>query len=195
MDIRITKTKRCIMDAFIALRSVKSLEKITVKELCEKAEINKSTFYTYYADIFDLSDHVGAHIVNMILESVSHSGDMLKNAREISRDMFAACSAQAELINIVFSGSQSGQLISKLYEGLRKMFFTSCPQYQDDLFMDIFLSYLIFGGYYAMRQYHGGSNEIAAEIISEITGKSSEIIFNAHSRFEAAKTVHVEGEA
>lgn len=41
MDKRITKTKRSIINAFLELRSKKAIEKITVKELCEKAEINK----------------------------------------------------------------------------------------------------------------------------------------------------------
>ncbi|MCD7842055.1 MAG: hypothetical protein LUG56_06245 [Lachnospiraceae bacterium] len=45
MDIRIKKTKESITNAFLELRSRKPLEKITVKELCEKAMINKSTFY------------------------------------------------------------------------------------------------------------------------------------------------------
>lgn len=44
MDLRIEKTERGIKNAFIELRSKKALEKITVKELCESAMINKSTF-------------------------------------------------------------------------------------------------------------------------------------------------------
>ena len=43
MDLRIEKTERGIKNAFIELRSRKPLEKITVKELCESARINKST--------------------------------------------------------------------------------------------------------------------------------------------------------
>ena len=54
MDLRIEKTRQSIVNAFIALRSGKPLEKITVKELCEKAQINKSTFYFHYVDIYDL---------------------------------------------------------------------------------------------------------------------------------------------
>ena len=56
MDLRIEKTERGIKNAFIELRSRKPLEKITVKELCESARINKSTFYAHYKDIYDLSD-------------------------------------------------------------------------------------------------------------------------------------------
>ena len=50
MDLRIEKTERGIKNAFIELRSRKPLEKITVKELCESARINKSTFYAHYKD-------------------------------------------------------------------------------------------------------------------------------------------------
>ena len=54
MDIRIEKTKTAIHNTFLELRSRKPLEKITIKELCEKAQINKSTFYSHYKDIYDL---------------------------------------------------------------------------------------------------------------------------------------------
>ena len=55
MDKRIVKTKKAIKDTFLQLRAKKPLEKITVKELCELAYINKSTFYCHYKDIYDLS--------------------------------------------------------------------------------------------------------------------------------------------
>ena len=48
MDIRIEKTERAIKNAFLELRSRKPLGKITVKELCSLAAINKSTFYSHY---------------------------------------------------------------------------------------------------------------------------------------------------
>ena len=51
MDLRVTKTQRAIRAAFLELREKKPLEKITVKELCQRAEIHKSTFYDHYADV------------------------------------------------------------------------------------------------------------------------------------------------
>ena len=56
MDLRIEKTKKSIRNAFIELRTKKPLEKITVKELCALACINKSTFYSHYEDIYALSE-------------------------------------------------------------------------------------------------------------------------------------------
>ena len=56
MDLRIQRTKRCITEAFLKLRTQKPLEKITIKELSELAMINKATFYSHYTDIYDLSE-------------------------------------------------------------------------------------------------------------------------------------------
>ncbi|MCR5272792.1 MAG: TetR family transcriptional regulator C-terminal domain-containing protein [Lachnospiraceae bacterium] len=43
-----------IKKVFLKLLKEKPLEKITVKEICEFAEINRATFYKYYDNPFDL---------------------------------------------------------------------------------------------------------------------------------------------
>ncbi len=53
MDKRILKTRTAIFNAIFDLSTEKELEKITVVELCEKAKINKSTFYLHYKGIDD----------------------------------------------------------------------------------------------------------------------------------------------
>lgn len=53
-DLRVTKTKRAIMTAFNELIVKKPLDKITVTELAQKAEINKGTFYLHYTDLYAL---------------------------------------------------------------------------------------------------------------------------------------------
>ena len=55
MDLRQKKTLAAIRTAFLELLGKKPLEKITVKELAEKAQISKATFYLHYQDIYDLA--------------------------------------------------------------------------------------------------------------------------------------------
>lgn len=47
-------TALCMDEAIIALLEVKDVEYITVKEICEKAGVNRSTFYLHYETISDL---------------------------------------------------------------------------------------------------------------------------------------------
>lgn len=53
-DLRITRTKKLIKDAFINLMQEKSYEHITIQDIAEKAMINRNTFYLHYVDKVDL---------------------------------------------------------------------------------------------------------------------------------------------
>ena len=53
-DLRVQKTIEAIHKAFEETLYEMNYEKITVKELCERAKINKKTFYRYYAVLDDL---------------------------------------------------------------------------------------------------------------------------------------------
>lgn len=53
MDKRIVRTRLAIFNAVFELATEKELDKITVVELCDKAGINKSTFYLHYSSIND----------------------------------------------------------------------------------------------------------------------------------------------
>ena len=71
MDLREKKTKRSIKNAFLQLRAQKPLERITIRELAELAEISKATFYLHYKDIYDLQQQIeneAAGKINAILE-------------------------------------------------------------------------------------------------------------------------------
>lgn len=54
MDRRIKYTRKAIRQSFLELLTIKPLGKITVKEICDKADINRATFYAHYADVYEL---------------------------------------------------------------------------------------------------------------------------------------------
>jgi AcrR family transcriptional regulator len=54
------QTRNKIVNAFIDLLKNKRFGKITVKEIIENADINRSTFYAYYLDKYDLLEKVEA---------------------------------------------------------------------------------------------------------------------------------------
>ena len=52
------KAQQSIIDAFICLIKKKGFQKVTVQEIIEVAHVNKSTFYMYYLDKYDLLDKI-----------------------------------------------------------------------------------------------------------------------------------------
>lgn len=51
---RSDNTRKKIKEVFIELLGSKTINKITVKDICRKADINRSTFYAHYSDVYDL---------------------------------------------------------------------------------------------------------------------------------------------
>lgn len=51
-------TLRVIRETFLDLLSKQSVERISVGELCDLADINRSTFYRHYADVYALLDEI-----------------------------------------------------------------------------------------------------------------------------------------
>lgn len=62
-DRRIGKTQKSIRDALINLLAEKDASQITVKELAERANINRKTFYMHYSSIDDIFDKIENEIV------------------------------------------------------------------------------------------------------------------------------------
>lgn len=52
-DKRTTRTLQSIYKGLLSLMAEKPFQTISVKELCERADINKSTFYKHFDDILD----------------------------------------------------------------------------------------------------------------------------------------------
>lgn len=74
-DRRIRRTKKLLTEAFIELLSQKKLNEITIKELCEKADINRGTFYLHYQDIFDLKKQIECDLCDELIHLISPIAD------------------------------------------------------------------------------------------------------------------------
>jgi AcrR family transcriptional regulator len=53
-DIRVRFTQKVLQESLISLMKEKSILDISIKEICERAELSRSTFYIYYHDLYDL---------------------------------------------------------------------------------------------------------------------------------------------
>lgn len=58
VDSRVRRTKRLLRQGLTELLKEKSIKKITVRELSERVDINRGTFYLHYKDIYDLVDQI-----------------------------------------------------------------------------------------------------------------------------------------
>jgi len=71
-----------IKESLIELLKEKSIDKITVKELSELADINRSTFYTHYCDIYAVAEEMAEEFIRHIPFS---AGEIKSTAKEIEK--------------------------------------------------------------------------------------------------------------
>lgn len=62
------KTKQDLIDGFWSLYCEKRIEKITVKEITQKCGYNRSTFYEYFIDVYDVLEQIETLIIPNINE-------------------------------------------------------------------------------------------------------------------------------
>ena len=77
-------TAKRMDEALIALLEKKDFAYITVKEICDKAEVNRSTFYLHYENTTDLLKEATQHILDSFLSYFS------VDTKSIT-DQFAEC--------------------------------------------------------------------------------------------------------
>lgn len=66
MNRKIQMTKRCIREALFECLKEKDINKITISSLCEKADINRSTFYKYYGSQYDVVKEMEQEVIKLI---------------------------------------------------------------------------------------------------------------------------------
>ena len=63
--------------------------KITVREICERADIHRSTFYAHYQDVYDLVEKVEKSMSHQLTETFFRKLDAKAHARECFAEIFS----------------------------------------------------------------------------------------------------------
>ncbi len=171
MDLREKKTRRSIRNAFLELRRKKPLERITIKELAEKAEISKATFYLHYKDIYDLSEQLQNEVIKSIFSGLAHPEYCLTNCAVFTEELFYSFYSQQSLIEILFSGTQSSVLLVRLEDELME-----CVKKQNPTLSNtekMILTYTINGAYMVYQKY---CKTLPPEEVVSFIGQAAELV-------------------
>ena len=67
---RTAATRSAFVDAFICISESRPIEKITIREIADKAGYNRTSFYQYFEDTFHLLSYMEDYIVSYIQEPI-----------------------------------------------------------------------------------------------------------------------------
>lgn len=109
-DLRVRHTKQMLKDALLQILKTKSIDKVTVTELCKTAHINRNTFYSHYRTPLDLLLEVEENFSDKVL---TYAQEPLQNKdyAEMLRRLCNAIYEDRDLALVLISTSSNGQFM------------------------------------------------------------------------------------
>ena len=104
-DRRVRRTKKLLSQGLIELMQHKQVKDITVRELAERVDVNRGTFYLYYRDIFDLLERLEEDLFEQLNEVIlAHKGEpVLAHIRPMLTDVFHIVAENKEICRVLLS--------------------------------------------------------------------------------------------
>lgn len=133
----VLRTKKAIRQAFIELLSEKkSIERITIIELTDKANIVRSTFYSHYDDIYAVAKEIQKEIADALSDTlnkyVQNNVDDLSVPITIMIDFFKE--REHEYRMLLTSGYNENQFVEQLKDTFAKELADKFPFKNPDFF-------------------------------------------------------------
>lgn len=117
-DQRTRMTRRLLHQALVELLGEKPLKDITVKELCLWAEVNRSTFYFHYYDIYDLMEDIEGQVsteLSSVLREMPFGPEGQGVFSTYYTAIFSLLARHAELCAILLGENGDKAFVDKLF--------------------------------------------------------------------------------
>lgn len=120
-NLRIKETEKLLEDSLGALLEEKSFEEIRVMDICSKAKIHRSTFYTYFNDKYELLksrlDKYEAKFLEF-LRKYKIEGRLVDSHVDIMSEILKYFYFNKKYLKIIFQNNREGSIIKILQKYL-----------------------------------------------------------------------------
>ena len=116
MDRRVKYTKKVIKDTFLSLLEKKDISSISVKELCDIADVNRGTFYRYYEDIYDLLKKIEEEFIEEIRDSNSMVHMSNHSIYTFTKEILDIFENNKKLVRVLFNADSNIYFLDDVLE-------------------------------------------------------------------------------
>ena len=174
VDKRVVRTKKAIRNAFTELLAEKDINFITVKDIAERANINRKTFYNYYSGIYQVVEEMEHELVNNFEGAFSNVNlvKCLTEPRLIFGKIDAMLETDMEFYGNLFRINENLDLITKITSLIKEKTKRSiCEQLNlPEKSSDVALEFAISGMVSVYQMWFRSDTSRPLSEISEILG-------------------------
>lgn len=171
-DLRVQKTMAAIDRAFSELLVERDYEKISVKDLCGRARINKKTFYAYYSDLDDLLAEKLEAMSRGFIERIA-ALCAPEDLAAINREFFLYAAAQGEVYEKIVCCRAYRAIGGRMLAGLVRETWSDSPRFRalDPARQNLLLAFLAVTGGELYRQWVRDGKQLPLEEIIALSGE------------------------
>lgn len=152
----VKRTKKAFENSFVSLAKEMPINKISVKQICERAELSRNAFYFHYSDINalinDIEDGMVSDIVAMFdhIRDVGFPDNVLTNIQDLTEYFYE----RRDTTLILFDSSYSNTFKTRMNTAFGDFFFQYFKKYNNTEFRDSYDFFYCFlsNGYCGMLE-------------------------------------------
>lgn len=166
-DKRVRNTKEKFYDALIEMMKEAPLAEISVKDLCQRARLNRATFYRHYQDVYMMKDEMEANLTREFKEAIK-TAQPLESYHELRlfclRVLHFIVAHQDECI-LIFRQNNSDNLFHKFQNILVETF--SAPRDHSNKLDQFGLIFIFSGIVNVLQAWLEGKRPVTVEALVE----------------------------
>ena len=111
-DARVKYTQKVVKDALLGLLETKPVNRITVKEVCVIAGINRATFYSHFSDCFDVLEKIENDLLEDFEKSLAYVN--AADVSELISAIYDMIDANAGICRVLVFHSKDSALLTRM---------------------------------------------------------------------------------
>lgn len=121
-DRRIRRTQKMLRESLVELMLEKEFKNISVKDITERADLNRGTFYLHFTDTYDLLQQMEAEVLNDFQEMInSHRHEFqCDSLLPVLTPVIHYIEENAEICKILFENSASNDFVNQFHNLIYK---------------------------------------------------------------------------
>ena len=113
-DRRVKYTKMVLKQSLLELIANRPISKVTIKEICDLADVNRGTFYKHYSDQYHLLDEIQCDLDSEIRATIENRLTLASSSADMIVEIIRSIAAQSSLCKIICSDFGDGEFMKKL---------------------------------------------------------------------------------
>jgi AcrR family transcriptional regulator len=179
------RSRKMIREAFLELLKEKNISKITVTDIVNKADLNRSTFYAHYMDVRAITEEMENEVIDKMIEILKkfEFNNFFNNPTPLLLEVSRFLENNQDTYKILLKVNDAETFLKKLKIEFAKymMIDTDIPEYlKDSKMVKLRISYFSGGIINMYQDWFNGNlncslNDIALEVSKLLSLEANEL--------------------